>query len=218
MEKNAQRLYEALTKRANALYTDEALNERYKEADPRGYLKYLEEDTRNRTLADSTNKDDLTLRNHTRYTDAGAKYDPKRHFYNAWIESGVPGAVNYGWNRMLSPFSSKARENVAYARGAHSAVSDVFRHRGIDQSSLGLMRTIRPVVANPATTATTATPATTPTPKQTFVHKNPLNRYTTPQTPKSTRPVTPVVHNNQNGIKAPGSAYMQDPTKLTKQV
>lgn len=214
MEKNAQRLYDALTKRANALYTEEALNERYKEADPRGYLKYLEEDTRNRTIADSANNDALTLRNHTRYTDAGAKYDPKRHFYNAWIESGIPGAVNYGWNRMLSPFSSKARENVAYARGAYKGVSDVFRHRGIDQSSLGLMRTIKPVVTNTAATATTAIP----TPKQTNNYTNPMHSYITSQTPKSISPVKPEVHNNQGGIKAPWSPYIPDPAKLTKQV
>lgn len=143
MEKNAQKLYEALMEKS--AYTAQGLQNLRRAAGKKSYVKWLQQDTYNRSISAFKGMDNADIRLHTKLTDAGAKYDPKRKFYNAWIESGIPGSVNYGFNRLISPFSQTARENVAYARGAYNAAADTFRQRGLDTSLLGIGRSIKPI-------------------------------------------------------------------------
>ena len=143
MEKNAQKLYEALMEKS--AFTAAGLVAMSRRANPKNYVKQLQQDTYNRSISAFKGMDNADIRLHTNLTDAGAKYDPKRKFYNAWMESGIPGSVNYGFNRLISPFSQTARENVAYARGSYNAAADTFRQRGLNTSSLGIGRRIKPI-------------------------------------------------------------------------
>lgn len=186
MEKNAQKLYEALMEKS--AFTAQGLQNLRRAAGKKSYVKWLQQDTYDRSRSAFKGMDNADIRLHTNLTDAGAKYDPKRKFYNAWIESGIPGSVNYGFNRLISPFSQTARENVAYARGSYNAAADTFRQRGLNPSSLGIGRRIKPI--------------------QTAQQQ--------PKLPKiqQIKPVKPVNTTLQN----PAAPWMGNPMALTKQV